>query len=283
MSLESCGACGKADEGLKVCKACKLVKYCSVDCQLAHRPKHKKACRQKARELFEVKLFEQPLKREDCPICMLILPPELDSTYLPCCGKYICNGCVYSLTRNVCPYCNRQKPSVPDFVKMFTERIENYNDPNAMSTLGSYYNFGLHGFPVDYAKAVELWRRASELGSAVGHGNLGGAYLDGRGVGLDKKKAIYHLEMGAMMGDEVARYNLGYAEFRSRNTVRALRHVMIGARYGNDLSLQKVKEGFARGLVTHDDFESTLREHQASEDEIKSEQRDRVKAARANR
>ena len=40
-----CANCGKGEEAgssLKACTACKLVKYCSRDCQLAHRPQHKR-------------------------------------------------------------------------------------------------------------------------------------------------------------------------------------------------------------------------------------------------
>eukprot|EP00956_Cyclotella_meneghiniana_P040624 scaffold200883_cov96-Cyclotella_meneghiniana.AAC.1 len=75
--MESCAACGKADVSLKSCKACKLVKYCGVDCQVAHRQMHKKACRIKAAELFDAQLFAQPQAKEDCPICMRMLPVEI--------------------------------------------------------------------------------------------------------------------------------------------------------------------------------------------------------------
>ena len=36
---------------LKNCTACRLVKYCGVECQKAHRKQHKKACKQRAAEL----------------------------------------------------------------------------------------------------------------------------------------------------------------------------------------------------------------------------------------
>eukprot|EP00956_Cyclotella_meneghiniana_P041299 scaffold222121_cov33-Cyclotella_meneghiniana.AAC.1 len=105
MSLESCAACGKADVSLKTCKACMLVKYCGVDCQVAHRPMHKKACKEKAAELFDAQLFAQPPAKEDCPICMRMLPSENSGcSYNSCCGKIICTGCAYSLTRKCCPF-----------------------------------------------------------------------------------------------------------------------------------------------------------------------------------
>ena len=60
-----CANCGKHGDGeggvvkLKNCTACLLVKYCSVDCQKAHRKHHKKACRQRVAELKDEQLFSQ--------------------------------------------------------------------------------------------------------------------------------------------------------------------------------------------------------------------------------
>ena len=58
-----CASCGKAavdDVKLKICTACKLVKYCSVECQKNHRPQHKKACKKRAAEIKDDRLFTQP-------------------------------------------------------------------------------------------------------------------------------------------------------------------------------------------------------------------------------
>ena len=49
--ISTCAACGKADDNLKSCTACHLVKYCNRKCQISHRPKHKKECRKRAAEL----------------------------------------------------------------------------------------------------------------------------------------------------------------------------------------------------------------------------------------
>jgi hypothetical protein len=63
---EVCANCGKSavdDVKLKICTACKLVKYCSVDCQKNHRSKHKKACKKRAAEIRDDNLFRQPDER----------------------------------------------------------------------------------------------------------------------------------------------------------------------------------------------------------------------------
>eukprot|EP00956_Cyclotella_meneghiniana_P024510 scaffold49309_cov48-Cyclotella_meneghiniana.AAC.4 len=285
--MESCAACGKADVSLKSCKACKLVKYCGVDCQVAHRRVHKKACRIKAAELSDAQLYTEPPAREDCPICMRMLPVDNNGCgYHTCCGKIICNGCVYSLTRTQdrCPFCNVANATTDDERKQrLFERIEKYNDPEAILMLGFCYEFGDNGFPVDHTKAVELYKRASELGCAVAHYHLGIVYRLGRGVDQDRKKTIHHFQIAAMMGHVLARHNLGAMELANGKHVRAMRHFMIAAKSGFHESMELVKLGFkdgiVTGIVTKDDFEDTLRCFQASQDEMRSEDRDRAKAA----
>jgi hypothetical protein len=76
---EMCANCGKAEVDevrLKICTACKLVKYCSVDRQKNHRPQHKKACKKRATEIRDDHLFTQPDGScyGECPICCLPLP-----------------------------------------------------------------------------------------------------------------------------------------------------------------------------------------------------------------
>eukprot|EP00956_Cyclotella_meneghiniana_P015854 scaffold24638_cov48-Cyclotella_meneghiniana.AAC.6 len=278
--MESCVACGKADTNLKACAACMLVKYCGVNCQLAHRSEHKHACRKRAAELFDVKLFAEPPCREECPICCRILPfDDAGICYMGCCGKNICCGCRFCLPREHCPFCNTAAPrSHEEANKRVYERIAKYNDPEAMYQLGSEYSQGVNGLPLDHVKANELFQRAIELGSAGGHCRLALAYFLGKGIQVDTKKAIHHWQMAAMMGNVSARCRLGAMEALSGNHNRAMRHFMIAARCGHDESLKTVKKGYMDGDVTKDDFEKTLREHKASQDETKSDERDRAKA-----
>ena len=118
-----CANCGKGEENssdLKACTACMMVKYCNRECQIAHRPQHKKACKKRAAELYDEKLFEEPPTPEECPICML--PPPLyedhtGTTFRSCCGKHICNGCEYAMdesgAKRLCAYC-RTPPANSD-------------------------------------------------------------------------------------------------------------------------------------------------------------------------
>ena len=102
-TITTCANCGKGEEStgdLKACTACKLVKYCNRDCQIAHRPLHKKACKKRAAELHDEALFKEHPPTDDCPICFLPIPLNAtESNFYPCCGKIICDGCVYAMMK----------------------------------------------------------------------------------------------------------------------------------------------------------------------------------------
>ena len=52
--------------------------------------------------------------------------------------------------------------------------------------------------------------------------------------------------------------------------------MIIAAKAGNPLSLDKVKEGFQTGLVTKDEYAGTLRAFHERQTEMKSEARDKA-------
>ena len=121
-----------------------------------------------------------------------------------------------------------------------------------------------------------MFLKAGELGCATGYFNLGTNYDNGRGVEIDKKKAMYYYELAAMNGHVMARHNLGMTEGRAGNIQRAMKHLIIAARAGDKLSLDAVKKGYMYGSVTKEEYANTLRGYQQSQDEMKSEARDRA-------
>jgi len=173
--LSVCANCGKEGSNLKSCAACKLVKYCSRDCQQAHRPQHKRECKKRAAELHDEKLFKQPpLEFEDCPICFERMPTMKSGwRYKACCGKTICSGCVYApvfdnqgnIVKRNCPFCRTPNAlSGKESMERLRKRVE-ANDPFAMHNVGFDYSEGTCGYPQDYTKALELWHR--QLNSVV--------------------------------------------------------------------------------------------------------------------
>jgi hypothetical protein len=145
-----CASCGKAevdDVKLKICTACKLVKYCSVDCQKNHRPQHKKACKKRAAEIRDRGLFTQPDESHlgECPICCLPLPLDFNKWVVnSCCCKRICRGCSHANQKREieqgleqrCPYCREILPEIEEEADQnYMERVR-VNDPIAIFKLG---------------------------------------------------------------------------------------------------------------------------------------------------
>ena len=283
-----CANCGKGEEcsgDLKSCAACKLVKYCSRDCQIAHRPQHKRACKKRAAELYDEKLFEEPKPREECPICMLPLPLDANQVvYQSCCGKDICYGCIYAMRETgvknmkLCPFCKTPPAKSDEEQIKRTKKLMEKGNGMAFFMLAGYYDRGFRGFSQDSAKANELYLKAGELGHAGAYFNLGNSYDNGDGVEVDKKKANHYYELAAMNGYVQARINQGMMDERNGNYQRAFKHFIIAARAGHANALDAVKSGYKVGLVTKDDYANTLREYQKSQDEMKSEARDKAAA-----
>ena len=327
-TLTLCANCGKGEENssdLKACTACKLVKYCNRDCQIAHRPQHKKVCKKRAKEIAEEErllrqhakdaitdgskksndsvtiisddeLFKDPPPREECPICTITLPLKDDSgqtSFQPCCGKIICDGCIIAMAlkdrqlrkkdddTDLCAFCRtRAAFSGSEIMKRLMKLMKNGN-ARAYNMLACLYADGVMGLPKDAAKAHELYLKAAELGCATSYHRLAHIYEVGGGcVEVDKKKAKRYWELAAIKGNVFARHNLGALEVEAGNVHRAMKHFIIAASAGEVESLNGVKQGFLNGYVTKDEYASTLRAYQKSTDEMKSEPRDEAERFR---
>ena len=289
-----CANCGK--EGANnICNKCKMVKYCNAVCKKKHRKKHKKECEEhiklaaeRAAELHDVELFKQPPPEEDCPICFLLLPSfPTGRTYMSCCGKVICNGCICAplfdnqgnkINNKKCPFCRTVAPKSDEEITEEEKKRVEAGDAQAIHNLGWYHRDGEYGYSQDYTKALELFRRAGELGLSMAYNNIGNAYSKGRGVEVDKKKAKHYYELAAMKGCMYSRHNLGLQEARSGNMDRALKHFMIAAASGYDKSLDYIKKFYSKGYAMKEDYTKGLQLYQAYLAEIKSDQRDKAAA-----
>ena len=285
-AIDTCAACGKeGGDSLKACTACHMVKYCNRDCQISHRPLHKKACKKRAAEIYDEKLFKE-VEREECPICLLpLINGNKTESFMACCGKSICIGCLYAMAmsegKDLCAFC-RTPPSYSDEKEIKRlKKLMDKGNAGAFTSLGGCYTFGGHGLPQDMAKANELYLKGGQLGSALSYYNLGINYSNGRGVVVDKKKAKQYFELAAMKGYVKARYNAGALEGKAGNHHRAFKHFIIAARAGHEESLIMIKEGFTKGDITKEEYANTLRAYQNIQDEMKSDDREKAEASDA--
>ncbi|EJK77767.1 hypothetical protein THAOC_00381, partial [Thalassiosira oceanica] len=255
-----CANCGKGSSGgeggvkLKDCTACRLVKYCGVDCQRAHRKQHKKACKQRAAELKDEQLYGQGHERPEghfCPICTLpiSLPMEDHSDSITPCPD---NDAVV--------------------LAMIQARVAK-NDPFAINHLGEKYCHGLLGLQKDMQRAVDLWTEAAELGSIDALNHLGIEYES-----RDRARSIQVYEKAAMQGCPLSRHKLGCIEGQKGNHDRALRHFLISAKMGYEHSVETITAMFKVGVATKDQYAEALRGYQNAVEEMKSHDRDEASA-----
>ena len=246
-------------------------------------------------EVSDDELFQDPPPKEDCPICMLPIPHDMEvcgvsTQYMACCGKLICRACISATDgeirqKNIKDWCLFCRKPTTKFSKDGSneeelKRLENrmkLNDAYAFYELSAVYKNGHAGIPKDKKKVLELWNRAADLGLCNAHNSLAEAYYRGdHGVKEDVNKAAHHWMLAAIGGHELARHNVGALEKEKGRMDRAMKHFMMAARSGADNSLKQIGLGYKAGHVTKDDYASILRAHKASQDEMKSEQRARA-------
>ena len=232
--------------------------------------------------LCDESLFKQPPPQEDCPICFVPMPSEFNTiaSFHSCCGKIVCIGCVHSCGRSStsgrykCPFCNgKVEEDDKQMMKQMRKRVK-ANDVNTLAELGCFYANGSHGLRKDWNMAVKLWTRAAELGSSRARNAIGTAYLLGKGVEIDMKKARHHLELAAMEGHETARYALGRMDNDIGYAERAIKHWVISASAGHDLSMTAIRSSFEQGLLERDAYKVTLKAYIDSCTEMRSQTRD---------
>jgi TPR repeat protein len=193
--------------------------------------------------------------------------------YYQCCGKSICQGCIYSFCaagNMKCPYCNsdQSNKTVGELVGEVMKRVE-VNDAASIGVLANFYQHGHNGLQQDHSKAMELYARAAELGWSKAHCYLAEVCDEG-----DMKKAKFHLEAAAMAGNEVARCIVGVMEHVAGNVERAVKHWTIAASAGDYEAMHNLRTGFENGLVSRESIDSILAAYNNSCAEMRSKARD---------
>ena len=261
-----------------------------MDCQKIHRKQHKKACKERAAELKDDKLYGQGHERSEedfCPICLLPVPlPTQEHAVLhACCMKSVCHGCCRAAEKvgfgTTCPFCRSTVPKTGlGVLEMVLKRVAS-KDPVAICRLGDFHLKGVHGFEKSESRAFELWSEAADLGSTRALFKMGMEYYDGeRSVSQDKAKGIRCLESAAMRGHTDSRAKLGLVEYDNGNYYRAVRHFMISAKMGcKELSLDTIKAMFIDGNATKAQYAEALKGYQDAVEEMKSPERDEAVAS----
>jgi len=234
-------------------------------------------------------LFKDPPLQRDCPICFLPMPYApgacgVNTSYQLCCGKIICDGCLLveetaddsEKKNSCCPSCQLPRHnSNKEFMERCKKRMQ-LIDSLAYYTLGCAYNKGKYGLTKDMNKTLELWNTAAKLGCIRAHTSLAISHHVGQGVNKDTKKAIHHWKIASMNGHEKARHNLGIMDEHGGNVDRAMKHYVISAKRGFDPSLKEVERGYKAGHLTEEEYTSVLNAHRQSQDEMKSDHREKA-------
>ncbi|MFZ1086839.1 MAG: tetratricopeptide repeat protein [Terracidiphilus sp.] len=92
-------------------------------------------------------------------------------------------------------------------IKYLIEAANNGNGP-AQFDLGSLYNNGQGGMPVDKEQAFQLFLRAADQGQVKAMHNVGYCYQNGVGVKKNLDKAVYYYTKSANTDNERSQHNL---------------------------------------------------------------------------
>jgi len=240
---------------------------------------------------IDLENYELP-PRDDCPLCMLPMPIDNRKIeYMICCGKQLCRACsldhaTNSIQRGIdvdnwakCVFCRGDRVKGIDELK---EAATKRGDKEAIFMLATSYETGQYGCPINYQKAVELYHKATKLGSANAAHTLGSSYMNGDIVRMDKDKAKRLLCRAAKGGSIGSLHQLGCMKFQEGNNLDFFPYLFTAAELGWKGSLDTIKNLHDYGLVSEEDYKLTVKGYQDAMEKEQSGSRDRV-VARMNK
>jgi hypothetical protein len=216
-----CESVEDPEHKLQACCRCRLVAYCSKECQKAHwKNGHKQTCvpvqDRKLPQLSVVEVTQEAKKSVDvvCVICLESLQPSSSCT-LPCKhsfhGKCVSNLRSQSSTSQVCPLCRTDLPPGPE--QAYSECMKlYYSVTNKMSSNESE----------DTREAIRLANCAAEEGSIKAQAFLGFCFSTGLGVAKDDKMAFHWRLKAAEQGHVDAQNNVGFAYYKGEGVEQDL-------------------------------------------------------------
>jgi len=235
-------------------------------------------------------LFAPLTEREECPICLIPLPIEEDEiVFMHCCGKNICIGCAHTQLLNdkkngvpkhkiSCAFC-RQAAKNTNLIKA-TKKLMKKNNIQAFMSMAVKYKSGSDGLFQSDTRALEMYIRAAELGHADAYALVGDSYQNGKGlVEVNLSKALGFYEVSAKKGSVYAHRKLAQVHWRkTKNIQMSIRHYKVAARSGCQIEMDWLMKCYKRKLLSKEELTQTLRAFQASTAELKSKDREDVRA-----
>jgi TPR repeat protein len=217
----------------------------------------------------------------------------------PCCGTITCYACDFEAAkakadlnekraqkklppmRHCCEFCRAPigiDVSESEVSRIATKKIKaraKKNDPEAIWQLATTHKNGSLGVPANEQKALELTKKAADLGNVKAQFALGlGYYQGGYGLEIDKEKGRDHWESAAKGGHVKARFALGRDELSKGNTIDSIRHLHIAAASGYNPAMDVLIILFEGGQLRHKDLAKSLRASDKACLDMRSDSRD---------
>lgn len=123
------------------------------------------------------------------------------------------------LLSHACAFCTTPEPADTKEETNRLQRKARLNDGASLCALATMHHLG-SDIPKDYAKAVDLYCRAAELGEARAYCHISSVYYrEGKGDIVEKNsvKSSAFWEIAAKKGDIGARHNLGILKWKKGN------------------------------------------------------------------
>ncbi len=127
-----------------------------------------------------------------------------------------------------------------DFEQAFKEFLAEAEKGNAdaQNDVGVMYSLG-RGVVLDRAKAVQWFRKAAEQGHDSAQNNLGKSYFKGQGVSRDYDMAKQWYEKAVEQGNAQAQYNLGLMYYDGVGVAQDFSKAMVLFRKAADQGITK--------------------------------------------
>ena len=243
-------------------------------------------------ETADIDLFAPITEREECPICLIPLPLKEDEIqFMVCCGKRICIGCRYKQTISEikrdrekgvqkhdikCAFCCQSSPK--NRIKAL-KKLMNKKNPHAFVRMSTHYKRG-DGVIQSDTRSLEMYIRAAELGdtSARAYGMIGHYYIEGTVVEQNTSKAIEFYEVAAKKRSVFAHVMLAGFHGENEKVDESIKHLRVLASAGSQDAVDGLMMAYKEKLLSKEQLTQTLQAFQASNDEMKSKDRDDARA-----